>query len=107
MGFVVENVDDSGVVVDIEVGVELDVSSVEVEETAAVEKVVELAAADPPVLKGTFCLCMRSNSAADAKESTASSAANRIAFDCDRNILNESWNKRCTIVSTGNLSLDD
>ena len=88
VGFAVENVDEAGVVVDIEVDVEIDVSLVEDEEAIAVEKVVELAADDPPVLKGTFCLCMRSNSAADAKESTASSAVNRKVVDCDRNILN-------------------
>ena len=84
---VVGGVDEAGVIVDIELGVEVVVSSVEVEEATAVEKVVELAADDPPVLSGTFCLCMRSNSAADTKESTASSAVNRKAIDCDRNIL--------------------
>ena len=87
--FVVENVDEIGVVVDIKVDVDAGVSVVEVEEATAVEKVLELAADDPPVLKGTFCLCIRSNSAADANESTASSAVKRRAPDRDWNILNQ------------------
>lgn len=111
VAFVVESVDDSGVVVDIDVGVEVvvevDVTSVEVEEAAAVEKVVELAAADPPVLKGTFCLCIRSNSAADAKESTASSAANRKATGCGRSILDRLQETRWMMVKTAELMLDD
>ena len=120
VAFVVEEVDESGMIVevevevgvgvnvDVDVGVGVDISITDVEGAAADEARVALDTAEAPVLKGTFCLCMRSNSAADAKESTASSAENMKAVDCDRSIF-ECWIETNTtpMFKTAEPMLDD